>query len=56
MPSKEIRWTIYIIVIIAVIGFGYWLTYTQRPDTYTPHQAPETAPLEEEGPASTNDE
>lgn len=43
--SKSLRWTIYIIVTIAVMGFGFWLTYTQRPDTYMPRDAPDPAVL-----------
>ncbi len=39
--SKSVRWTIYVAITIGVLGFGYWLTYTQRPDTYMPRDAPD---------------
>lgn len=38
--SKEMRWTLYTLIIIVVMGFGYWVTFTQRPDHYTPAEAP----------------
>lgn len=41
--SKEVRWTIYIAIIVVVMGFGYWLTFTQSPDSYTPREAPDSA-------------
>lgn len=42
--SKKQRWTIYILVIVGFIIGGYYLTYTQQPDDYTPRDAAEDAP------------
>ena len=33
---KGLRWTIYSAVILAFMAWGFWLTHTQRPDTYMP--------------------
>lgn len=50
------RWTIYTAIIIAVIGVGYWLTFTQRPDTYTPRDAPDPSIFGDDEPAAPDDD
>lgn len=38
--SKNIRWSLYTAIIVGVMGFGYYLTFTQRPDSYMPQDLP----------------
>lgn len=40
--SKEIRWTFYILLTAGIIGFGWYMSLTERPDAYTPQEAPYT--------------
>ncbi len=38
--SKGVRWTIYIIVTVGIMGLGFYITHTERPDSYTPRESP----------------
>ena len=40
--SKGTRWTIYIIITVGLIGFGWYLSLHKPPHTYTPKDAPYT--------------
>ena len=44
--SKTARWTLYSIIIVAAMSFGYFVTFQQDPSTYTPADSWGT-PLEE---------
>jgi hypothetical protein len=53
--SKSARWTIYIAIMIALVGFGYYHTYTQEPEVEPlgERTAPSTNGAEAEPPADT---
>lgn len=46
---KRIRWTIYVLIIVGFIAGGFYLTATERPDSYTPKDAAEDAPYADPG-------
>ncbi len=54
--SKEVRWTIYVFIIVAVMGFGYWVTFTQSPDSYTPREAPDSSVYGDVEPAGQDEQ
>lgn len=51
--SKSARWTVYTAIMIALVGFGYYHTYTQEPDVEPlgERQAPATSEADAELPA-----